>query len=185
MEENKALKKFDNLAKKLAGRYQTTYKNKFEFEELYAAARLGIVKASRSYKEDIGVKFITHAYNCANNAIKGYIRDSKVISKVPESDHRSAVIIDNETAMAQLEQAPAEDLIAGQEHRVFLEQALSMLDEKQRRILHLVYFEHMSYEDIAKEFGVSKQSAHQMAFKALEKLRAYVAKHQLEVGDIL
>jgi len=75
MEETIALKKFDRLAHKLAKYYFDRSAGRYEYDDLYQAARLGIVNASRTFNPDLGYEFITHAWHCAKNSVKKHMRN--------------------------------------------------------------------------------------------------------------
>jgi hypothetical protein len=58
-----------------------------------------------------------------------------------------------------------------------LEQAMSRLNEKERTLLALRYFENRTSEEAASLLGIGEWAARKRSARALEKLRKYFSKH--------
>jgi RNA polymerase sigma-B factor len=60
------------------------------------------------------------------------------------------------------------------EQRAVLATAFQVLDSRERRLLHLRYFEGLSQPQIAREVGISPIHVSRQTRRALEKLRAHI-----------
>jgi RNA polymerase sigma-B factor len=60
------------------------------------------------------------------------------------------------------------------EDRVLLERAFRVLDKRERRVLHLRFFEGLSQSQIARQVGISQVHVSRLTRRALEKLRAEI-----------
>jgi RNA polymerase sigma-B factor len=66
------------------------------------------------------------------------------------------------------------------EDRAVLEPGLAVLDERERRILHLRFFEGLTQSQIAQQVGISQMHVSRLIRRALEKVRAEIASEELE-----
>lgn len=173
MDETTALIKFDSLAHKIARHYFERSQGRYDYDDLYQAARLGIVSASRTFKPDAGFAFITHAWTCAKNNVRKHMRDEHAVIKVPiTADASTAVrVVDSETASSLLEFAVSNDDITESERSIVLAQAISDLPEKQRDVIQMIYYEGMTFEEVAPHLGVSRQYVHTLMTKGLSSLK--------------
>ena len=172
MDETTALRKFDRLAHKVAAFYYNRYNGMYDRDDLYQSARIGIVSAARTYDPEIGCEFITHAYTCANNAVKKHIRDDRGLIKVPQTaEGVQLTVVSSETAETLLEFEAAPDDNDAAEKSIVLAEAMSAIPERQRVAIQLVYLEGKTYEEAADALSVSKQYAHQLTSRGLASLR--------------
>jgi RNA polymerase sigma factor (sigma-70 family) len=174
MDETTALKKFDRLAHKLATYYFDRSAGRYEYDDLYQAARLGIVNAARTFNPDLGFEFITHAWNCAKNSVKKHIRDDRGLIRVPQAADASSyvTVVDSETAATLLEFEAAADDTSASEKTIVLNQAMADIPERQRDAIRLIYLEGLTYEEASLQLDVSKQYVHKLTALGLENLRA-------------
>lgn len=173
MDETTALKKFDKLAHKLAKYYFDRSNGLHEYDDLYQAARLGIVSASRTFKPELGFEFITYAWNCAKNSVKKHLRDDRGLIRVPQTSKvDSLMVVDSETAEKILEFKASDEDTDSSDKSIVLAQAMAEIPERQRTAIQLVYFDGLTYEEAANELGSTKQYAHQLTLRGLESLRA-------------
>lgn len=70
-----------------------------------------------------------------------------------------------------------EDEIIWKQYVAILNQALSSLPERCREIFQKSRFEGLSYDEIAKELGISKDTVRLQIIKSLKLLRAYLTMH--------
>ncbi len=69
------LKENENLVYKLASKYS----NYYNFDDLYQAGMIGIIKASKNYKENTNTKFSTYAYKYIFGEMLDYIKKDRNI----------------------------------------------------------------------------------------------------------
>jgi RNA polymerase sigma factor (sigma-70 family) len=176
MDETTALKKFDNLALKLAQNYASKTNHKCEFDDLYQAARIGIVNACRTFDTEAGVKFITHAWNCAKHSITKHIRDNGALIRIPASANAEECVkvVDSESVKIFLEMKTSDDEISSSDQSILLSNALNEIPENQRNAVQMVYIHGMTYEEAASELDVSRQYAHQLTTRGLESLKKLI-----------
>lgn len=178
MDETTALKKFDRLAHKTAKFYFDRSGGKHDYEDLYQAARLGILEAARQFKPELGYKFITYAYRCAQTSVQKYVRDNRGLIHVPQTANESnyVTVVDSATAETLLEFKAGDDDTSTSERTLVLAEAMAVIPEKQREVIRLVYFEEMTYEEAAAELGISKQYAHQLTTRGLASLQSVLGE---------
>jgi RNA polymerase sigma-B factor len=66
------------------------------------------------------------------------------------------------------------------EDRAVLEPGFRVLDERERRILHLRFFEGLTQSQIAQQVGISQMHVSRLIRRALEKIRDEIAADELE-----
>lgn len=59
--------------------------------------------------------------------------------------------------------------------RIQLERALEKMSPRQREIIHLKYFEDMSYEEIAEILNLSTKSTYKLLYRAIDSLREHLS----------
>ncbi|MBD3629992.1 sigma-70 family RNA polymerase sigma factor [Cyclobacterium sp.] len=57
------------------------------------------------------------------------------------------------------------------EKKISLNNALGQIPSRQKEVIHLLYYENHSYEDISKIMGINVQSVYTLAWKALANLK--------------
>jgi RNA polymerase sigma-B factor len=66
------------------------------------------------------------------------------------------------------------------EDRAVLEPGFRALDERERRILHLRFFEGLTQSQIAQQIGISQMHVSRLIRRSLEKIRAEIAADEEE-----
>jgi RNA polymerase sigma-B factor len=66
------------------------------------------------------------------------------------------------------------------EDRAVLEPGFRVLDERERRILHLRFFEGLTQSQIAQQVGISQMHVSRLIRRALEKIRDEIAADEIE-----
>lgn len=69
-----------------------------------------------------------------------------------------------------------------QERTVAIEEALAALPDKERRLLHLYYFEDRSLEEVGRIMGVSKSWSSRLHARAIELLKEQLSRHVAPEG---
>ena len=64
------------------------------------------------------------------------------------------------------------------EDRAVLEPGFRALDERERRILHLRFFEGLTQSQIAQQVGISQMHVSRLIRRSLEKIRAEIAEEE-------
>jgi RNA polymerase sigma-B factor len=68
------------------------------------------------------------------------------------------------------------------EDRAVLAPGFRALDERERRILHLRFFEGLTQSQIAQQVGISQMHVSRLIRRALEKIRDEIAAEEPEAG---
>jgi RNA polymerase sigma-B factor len=66
------------------------------------------------------------------------------------------------------------------EDRAVLAPGFRVLDERERRILHLRFFKGLTQSQIAQQVGISQMHVSRLIRRSLEKIRAEIATDELE-----
>ena len=69
------------------------------------------------------------------------------------------------------------------EDRAVLEPGLKILDERERRILHLRFFEGLTQSQIAQQIGISQMHVSRLIRRSLEKIREEIAVDESDLGE--
>ena len=179
----------EKLAISLAHRYARQYLGRHDYDDLVQAARLGILEAARTYDPSRGTAFSTHAYNRARYAISHQLKKNTGIIHIPyNAEHDDSIekpICTNLPDRWEEFAVTGENALSASEGRVVLEGLLSSLTERQRQVLELVFFEQYTYDEVADELSITRQTAHTTATRALKKLRDMALKHNIELSDLM
>ena len=68
------------------------------------------------------------------------------------------------------------------EHRIYLDQAIAQLTERQKEAVFLKYYENLSYEEIARVFNISTKASYKLVARAVSVLRSCY-KQKISVGS--
>ena len=90
-----------------------------------------------------------------------YLKHQKMISA--NSFYEVAMITDDEKEL--------EDMIIDDERKRLIHTALKQLPSNLQMVIHLVFFENMSYEEAAKTMNKSKKQIYNLIYRAKEDLR--------------
>src|SRR5438876_1919958 len=70
------------------------------------------------------------------------------------------------------------------EDRAVLEPGLRVLDERERRILHLRFFKGLTQSQIAQQVGISQMHVSRLIRRALEKIRDEIGGDAIDLSDL-
>ena len=86
-------------------------------------------------------------------------------------------IVDYEDAEAELTYREGiEEAILADERKRIVNEALEQLPEEMREVIHLIYFEELSYEEAAKVMKKNKKQIDNLLYRAKNALRAVIGK---------
>lgn len=209
------------VAQSIARRYRN---RGISHDDLEQVARLGLVKAARSYDPSRQNEFLAYAVPTIRGEVRKHFRDqgwmvrpprriqelqSRILSAASEltqelgrSPRPSEIAAALDTPVGEIEEAlgadgcftpssldrpvgPAADAPTlgevlpddGDEHdavdaRVILGPAVRRLSERDRKILHLRYFNGWTQEEIAQEIGVTQMHVSRLLTKILAQLKS-------------
>lgn len=195
-----------SLVKRIAAKIYTNIQGKVEFEELLNYGIFGLLTSIERFEEARGLKFETFATHRIRGAILDGLREIDPLkrgtrSKVKKIDKainelKSSIgknpndkdiadylnITQEELLDWYIEiDAPStfgSELTTSENSSIDLSMAIDSLDDREKQIIDLYYYEDLSLDEIAKILNISISRVSQIHGKALIKL-----KSQLE-GDI-
>lgn len=156
------------------------YHGKYALEDLIQEAKLGALKAFRTYDPNKNVKLITHIYNYINFYLSHYTRYDTGMIKIPKAAFsdmsKIPEIVDSEIFQEnylneKCKNSSQIDLTV--ENKLLTEKYMSILSEREKNILTLIFFEGYTFKEVASIYGVSRQFANMTANKALCKIKEH------------
>jgi RNA polymerase sigma-B factor len=160
-----------------------------QLEDLVQIGTIGLIKAIDRFKPERGVELASFAIPTIEGEIKRHLRDKAWPVRVPRGlQERDA---ENEGgALAVVLALPVRSVEAFDEmreqsaaldggyelgeDRALLARGFRVLQERERRLLHLAYFGGLSQAQIASEVGISQIHVSRLTRRALGKLRAVI-----------
>ena len=160
------------LARQHAGRGE-------QLEDLVQVGSIGLIKAIDRFQIDRGVDLATFAIPTINGEIKQHLRDKAWPIRIPrrlqELDPslraRATELVDGQSGEFEGESLVEPGYELG-EARVSLASSFRVLDERERRLLRLAFFDGLSQWQIGREVGISQIHVSRLIRRALAKLRA-------------
>lgn len=172
--EEKILKQYTDLMFKLTYKYYKYYNNQYSFDDLFQEAQLATLKAIRTFDESKKVKLITHIYNQINYRFGHYSRANTGIIKIPAkviTQKLSAPkIVDSEFLY---DNAESNELISYiiSDNNLIIQEYLDILNERQKDIVQKIFLSGYTYDDLAKEYKISRQAISQVVNTSFKKIR--------------
>ncbi|MBK3332477.1 sigma-70 family RNA polymerase sigma factor [Persephonella atlantica] len=187
-----------SLVKKVASKiYYRLPKGEIEFDDLVNVGVIGLIKAIERYNSD-RAKLSTYAYIKIRGEILDYLRSLDIVPRTirdkikrePPIEEGKPVPLSNTAVMVSIEKAlssdeslkivdtlvsnrstPEEEVIK-EDQREKLLKAIEMLNEKEKKVLQMLYFEEKDLRTVAQEINVSVSRVSQIKHEALKKLRS-------------
>jgi RNA polymerase sigma-B factor len=164
------------LARRHAGRGE-------QYEDLVQVGSIGLIKAVDRFQPERGVDLATFATHTIVGEIKHHLRDRAWPIRIPrrlqEEDPslkaRATELVDAEGGELERESLVEPGYELG-EDRVALQRGFRVLDDRERRLLRLGFFEGKSQVQIAREVGISQIHVSRLTRRALAKLRAEIGE---------
>jgi RNA polymerase sigma-B factor len=150
-----------------------------QFEDLVQVGSIGLIKAIDRFQLERGVDLASFAIPTINGEIKRHLRDRAWPIRIPrrlqELDPslraRATELVDGHGGEFEGESLVEPGYELG-EDRVALARSFHVLDQRERRLLRLAFFDGMSQCQIAREVGISQIHVSRLTRRALAKLRA-------------
>ena len=160
------------LARQHAGRGE-------QLEDLVQVGSIGLIKAIDRFQIERGVDLASFAIPTIKGEIKQHLRDRAWPIRVPrrlqELDPglraRTTELVDGQGGEFEGESLVEPGYELG-EARVSLASSFRVLDDRERRLLRLAFFDGLSQWQIAREVGISQIHVSRLTRRALGKLRA-------------
>lgn len=168
------------LVRRLARRYMGHGE---QFEDLVQVGSIGLMKAIDRFQLDRDVDLASYAIPTIEGEIKRHLRDRAWPIRIPrrlqELDPtlrtRVAELVDGRNGELDGEGGLDRGYELG-EDRIALARGFHVLDERERLLLRLAYFEGLSQAQIAPRVGISQIHVSRLTRRALAKLRAEIGQ---------
>ncbi len=173
------LKQYLPLVRHVAGQYARKLSWLHDYDDLVAMGQLAVWKCTIPYREDGGASFKTYAYitlvhryellRRTGRAIKRKglvysLDDTNEESGEPRHQHAT----DEQSQDAIFEQGEGRSLLQG---------VMGRLTQRQRYVIEQRFVEERTLEDIAGDWGVSRERVRQIEKIAVGKLRRWLMPH--------
>lgn len=138
-------------------------------QDLHAAEDIAIDVFSElvvnKHRYNFKVSLKTYLFTLGRNRALNYIKHRKVIEFVPIEDAESKVW-----------QQKIEDAVIADERKRIVNEALCKLSEDMRAVVHLVYFEDLSYDQAARIMKKNVKQVDNLLYRAKRELRIILGK---------
>lgn len=84
-----------------------------------------------------------------------------------------------------IENMSPEKICQKEDQKQFLENVLSSLTEKQRKVIEMRFFEELTLEECAKHFKVTKERIRQIEYKGMRRIRWYAKDNKIDFSYIM
>jgi RNA polymerase sigma-B factor len=168
------------LVRRLARRYVGHGE---QLEDLVQVGSIGLIKAVDRFQLDRDVDLASYAIPTIDGEIKRHLRDRAWPIRIPrrlqELDPtlraRVTELVDGQNGEFERESSVERGYELG-EDRIALAGGFHVLDERERLLLRLAYFEGLSQAQIAPRVGISQIHVSRLTRRALGKLRAEIGQ---------
>ena len=178
---NKLIEHNLRLVVYVAKRFDTNITN---LEDLISIGTIGLIKAINTYKLDKNIKLATYASRCIENEILMHLRKyQKTKLEVSLDDPLKADYDGNELLLQDILQDNTKtifDEIDEKEEVTNLEDALSILNDREKEIIELRYGlngkDELTQKETAELLGISQSYISRLEKKILKKLHQTIKK---------
>lgn len=152
------------------------------YEDLVQIGSIGLIKAIDRFQLDRGVDLASFAIPTIDGEIKRHLRDRAWPVRIPrrlqELDPtlraRVSQVVDGDSGALDGQSLDEPGYELG-ENRASLARSFHVLDDRERRLLRLAFFDGLSQWQIGREVGISQIHVSRLTRRALAKLRAELA----------
>lgn len=166
------------VVKELYSKFQT----RIEYEDFTQILSIGLIKACKVYKPEMGLKFSTYACKIMKyEVLKNLRHDGMCIGKVHDRYQSYNVttltsLYNDDGKFDYFEQLPDEvDCYVSIENKIVLQNALKKLTSKEIVVIIEQFFNKKSQQQIARECGISQIEVSRRKISALKKLKYLVS----------
>lgn len=163
------------LVNKLAKRYHSTYKNKYDFDDLVQVGCIGLCKAIEDFNPELGFKFSTFAFPKIRGEITNLIRDDRFYPAHKKNRFDTSVnfvslnkLIDEEGKVEIIDTLESCEGLDSISESLDLENALSKLPSLEKTIIDYYYFKDLTQAEIGKLLGITQSNVSKLLLHTLE-----------------
>ena len=157
------------LVAHIAKKYQNAEE---DMEDLISIGTIGLIKAVSSFDAGKG-KLSTYASRCIDNELLMLLRSKKKSSR--EVSLFEPIYHDGGEAIYVMDQVKdTKNVDENWLENIALSEAMKHLDEREKHILNLRFFQSRTQMEVAEEIGISQAQVSRLEKSALKQLRKYV-----------
>lgn len=138
-----------------------------ELSDLIQTGAVGLIKAAERFDPSRGTRFSTYAYSMITGEIMRYLRKRRGLITVSLDELHDEGFSPAETF------AEYPDAFERAEDRIFAEQLISSLPERERELIRLRYYSGLTQREAGRLLGVSQPQVSRIERRALLRLRIY------------
>jgi DNA-directed RNA polymerase len=135
-----------------ARKYGKSYE---EIEELFAEAMSAALGSSGRFDSNLGQELPKYLFKRIKGSIESFLKKEKTVEMTKLSED----IIEDE------------DVVEKIENKIFVQELLSKLDDREREIIYRYFWEGKTLEEIAEEENMSLSAVETLKLNTLKKLR--------------
>ena len=158
------------LVAHVAKKYQGT---DYEQDDLLSVGTIGLIKAVNTFHPERGSRLATYAAKCIENEIlmmfragKKYSREVSLFEPIYHDGGEAIYVMDQVKDTKNVDENWLENIA--------LSEAMKHLDEREKHILNLRFFQSRTQMEVAEEIGISQAQVSRLEKSALKQLRKYV-----------
>lgn len=167
----------------IAKRFEST---KIDLQDLVSVGSIGLIKAVDSYKLDKNIKLATYASRCIENEILMYLRKAnKSINNLSLDDTLVNDDEGNNLTLAEIipDHHQVSDEVELKDQKEYLIRSISMLNERERKIMFMRYglngYNELTQKEVADLMNISQSYISRLEKKILNKLKKDMSAHCL------
>ena len=172
------IEQYMSLVRSLARRY--SYRGE-QLDDLIQIGAIGLIKAIDRFDLDRGVE-LGRSPTIAELAEAAGVDEESVLEALESGRAYSSLSLSQGSSSEDGEEIDPLELLGEIEHqyevsedRAVLAPGFKALDDRERTILHLRFFEGLTQSQIAAQVGISQMHVSRLIRRALEKIRAEIA----------
>ena len=166
------------------GAFQEIVKLYFDGVVLFVHGYVKDLEVAEDIAIDVFTQLVVHKNRFHfRNSLKTYLfmmGRSRALDHLKHCKKLQFTELTPELPLADPQPGPEEQLIAEEEKRI-IHKALLQLSEEQRTVLHLVYFQELRCEEVARILKKSRKQIYNLLYKGKENLRTILAKEGVAV----
>ena len=156
-------------------------------EDLISIGTIGLIKAINTFKADKNIKLATYASRCIENEILMHLRrNSRTKSEVSIDEPLNVDWDGNELLLSDILGTEEDQIYKGIEDEVdrdLLEQAMQILNDRERTIIELRYGighddEEMTQKEVADLLGISQSYISRLEKKIMKRLKKEIVRYE-------
>lgn len=170
------------LANKLAWNMYLKVKHKYEYEDLYQIACMGLIEARNKFDESKQVKFITYAFTTIRGGLINFVQRDKKYNIRRGVPHNLSILsyeFENDNGCLREKignDGFEEDIITKTE----INEAINKLSQEEKQVMKMYYVNGLLQSEIAEIMNTSQNQISRIKRRISKKLKSALAETYYE-----